>query len=138
MGVGQLGQAFQCGGHSSLVLGATPACEVVRGKDDVGVPGGHIPHPVDFLRLASAADGDWDAETFGAVPESVATRIIGLGLTLETHALHPMLVHPVREFIRSIGGSRVQDPHGYSARDVLLGAVALVDVIETVSTGGLH
>ena len=111
---------------------------MVRGKDDIGVPGAHVPHSVDFLRLASATDGYRNAECFGALPENVATGIIGFGLTLEAHAIHAMLVHPIREFVRSIGRSRVQDPHGYSTRGVLLGAVALVDVIEAVSTGGLH
>ena len=58
-----------------------------------GVSGAHVPHPLDLLRLASAAEGDGDAEACGALPERVAAGIVGLGLTLEADALHAALGH---------------------------------------------
>src|SRR2546422_5258 len=61
-----------------------------------------------------------------------------LGLTLEAHALHATLVHPIRELVRGIGRRRVQNPHGDRTRGVLFGAVALVGVIEAVGGVGLH
>ena len=37
------------------------------------LPGAHIPHPIDLLRLASSADGDGDAEA-AALPERWSQR----------------------------------------------------------------
>ena len=61
MRIGQLGKVFQGSRHGSFVFGAAPTSEVVRRKHHVGAPGGYLPHPGNFLRLAPAAQGDWDA-----------------------------------------------------------------------------
>ena len=100
--------------------------------------GADIPHPVDLVRLAASADGYGDAESFRPLPDRVATGVVWLGLALKAHAVHAVLVDPIRELFRGIGGSRVQDTNRDCPRGVKLGAVALVDVVQTVGGIGLH
>ena len=111
---------------------------MVWGEEHVGVPGAHVPHRLDLVRLAAAADGDRNAESLGSLPESIAARIVGLGLTLESHARHAALVHPIRQQVRGIGRSRVQYPHRNGAWSKPQGTVALVGVVKTVGAVGLN
>ena len=96
-----------------------------------------VTHAVDAIGRAAAADGDGDAQGFGAVPQGVATRVVGLGLALQADAPHPALVGPVGEPVGGVGGGRVQDADGDGARGVLPGAVALVGVVKAVGAVGL-
>ena len=102
------------------------------------MPTGNLGHPVNAIWLAATTDGDWHGQFFSPLPDGITTGVVNVGLCLQAHAQHAVFVHPIRELVSGVSGSRVQDSHRHRARGVQLGTVTLVDVIQTIGGVGLH